>query len=156
LEPPVLDLTRGSISPCLVQWRGTCLGWILQVNGHPGSTQILTRHCGAKSQTVSPLANSGTTPTSRSPQFSTSGLSKHLRTGSVRTPYHILTTRTELWDTASHSDKAVRMELSLCLRFYLRHNLRADTVGTTMGFLADTVEAITLQSRHRIMWMCPW
>jgi hypothetical protein len=37
------------------------------MNGDPGSTQILTRHCGAKSQNVSQLANLGTTPTRQVP-----------------------------------------------------------------------------------------
>jgi hypothetical protein len=33
----------------------------------PDSTQILTRHCGAKSQTISQLTNSGPTPTRKVP-----------------------------------------------------------------------------------------
>jgi hypothetical protein len=33
------------------------------MHGDPDSTQILTRHYGAQSQTVSHLVNSGTTPT---------------------------------------------------------------------------------------------
>jgi hypothetical protein len=97
LKPPCPDLTGGDISPCLVLWRGTCPGWLSPVNGDPVSTQILTRHCGTQSQTVSQLENSGSTPISKSLQFSPSGLSKHLRTGSVHMPHHIVTTRMEPW-----------------------------------------------------------
>jgi hypothetical protein len=43
----------GGISPCLIPWRGVCPGWLSPLNGDPGSTQILTRHYGAQSQTVS-------------------------------------------------------------------------------------------------------
>jgi hypothetical protein len=37
------------------------------MHGDPGSTQILTQHCDARSQTVSQLANSGTSPTRQVP-----------------------------------------------------------------------------------------
>jgi hypothetical protein len=46
-----------------------CPGCLSPPNGDPVSTQILTRHFGAHSQTVSQLVNSWTTPTSKSPQF---------------------------------------------------------------------------------------
>jgi hypothetical protein len=39
------------------------------MNGDPGSTQILTRHYGAQSQTISQLESSRTTATSKSPQL---------------------------------------------------------------------------------------
>jgi hypothetical protein len=66
LKPPGPDL-MGGISPCLVLWRGACHGWLSPVNGDPGCTQILTRHCGARSQIISQLVNSGTTPTRHAP-----------------------------------------------------------------------------------------
>jgi hypothetical protein len=47
----------GGIHPCLVLWRGTCLCWLSPTHDDPDSTQILTRYCGAKSQTVSQLTN---------------------------------------------------------------------------------------------------
>jgi hypothetical protein len=117
LKPPGLDLTGGGgIGPYLVLWRRTCLGWLSPVNGDPGSTQILTRHCGAQSQTVSQLESSGTTPTGKSPQFSPSGLSKHLRTGSVRMPHHILTTRMEPWGFIKSSTQTYIAHMKLSLR----------------------------------------
>jgi hypothetical protein len=45
----------GVTGPCLVQWTGTYPGWLSPMNGDPGSTQILTRHCSTKSQTISQL-----------------------------------------------------------------------------------------------------
>jgi hypothetical protein len=54
LKPPGLDLMGGGgINACLVLWRGTCPGRLSPVNGDAGSTQILNRHCSAKSQTIS-------------------------------------------------------------------------------------------------------
>jgi hypothetical protein len=68
LKLPSLELIReGGISPCLVRWRGTCPGWLSPVNGDPGSTQILTRHYGAKAQTVSHPVNSWIAPTRQVP-----------------------------------------------------------------------------------------
>jgi hypothetical protein len=66
LETTWFVLGLGGISPCLVQWGGTFLGWLSPANGDPGNTQILTRHCSAHTQTVSQLESSGTTPTSKS------------------------------------------------------------------------------------------
>jgi hypothetical protein len=66
LKPPGLNLVGGGISPCLVLWRGTCPGWLSPANGDSGSTQILTRHCGAQSQTISQLESSGIIPTIKS------------------------------------------------------------------------------------------
>jgi hypothetical protein len=63
LKPLGSDLIRGGISPCLILWRGACPSWLSHLNDDPGSSQILSQHCGAKSQTVSQLANSGTMPT---------------------------------------------------------------------------------------------
>jgi hypothetical protein len=37
------------------------------------------------------------------------------------------------------------MQLSLCLSFYLRHNFRGYTVGTTVGFQVEIVEALAPQ-----------
>jgi hypothetical protein len=48
VKPPVLDFTRvwgWGIDPCLVPWRGTCPSGLSPMNGEPGSTHILTRHC---------------------------------------------------------------------------------------------------------------
>jgi hypothetical protein len=75
-------------------------------------------------------------PTSKSSQFSHSGLSKHLRTGSLCMSHHILTTQIELWGfiKSSVQNKAVHMELSLRLSFHLRRNLGGYMVGTTAGF----------------------
>jgi hypothetical protein len=66
LKPPGLDL-MGGISLCLILWRGVYPGWLAPVNGDTCSTQILTRHYGAKSQTVSQLVNLGTVPTRQVP-----------------------------------------------------------------------------------------
>jgi hypothetical protein len=107
------------IGPCLVVWRGTCPDWLSPANGDPGSTQILTQHCGAQSQSISQLESSAITPTSKSPQLSSSGSPKHLRIGSVHTLHHILTTWMEPrgFIKPSAHNQAVHMELSLCLNF---------------------------------------
>jgi hypothetical protein len=61
---PGFDQADGGVmSPCLIHWIGTCSSWLSPTNDDPSSTQILTRHCGARSQTVIQLRNSGTTPT---------------------------------------------------------------------------------------------
>jgi hypothetical protein len=82
--------------------------------------------------------------TSKSPQFSPSGSMKHLRTGSVRIPHHILRTRMESWDFIKSSALylLVHMEFILRLSFYLRRSLRGYTVGTTMGFLVKIMEVL--------------
>jgi hypothetical protein len=120
------------------------------VNGDPGPTQILTRHFSAQSQTVSQLESSGTTPTSKSPQIMPSGLSNHLRTGSVRMPHHILMTQIEPWGCikSSAQNKTVHIELSLRLSFYLKRNLGSYTVGTTAGFPVKIMEALAPQHRR--------
>jgi hypothetical protein len=73
-------------------------------------------------------------PTRKSLQFSPSNLLKHLWTGPVRAPHHILTTQTEPrgFVKSPMQNKVVYMELSLRLSSYLRHSLRGYTVGTTM------------------------
>jgi ribosomal protein L10 len=48
------------------------------MHGDSGSTQILTRHCGAKSQTINQLTNLGTMPTRQVP------IVQHLRV--IKTP----------------------------------------------------------------------
>jgi hypothetical protein len=104
VKPPGLDLTGGGgISPCLVLWRDTCPGWLSPMNSDPGSTKILTQYFGAQFQTVSQLMSSGTTLTSKSPQLSPSRLLKHLRSGSVCSPHHILTTKMEPWGCITSS-----------------------------------------------------
>jgi hypothetical protein len=56
MKTPGPDLIEGGgISPCLILWRGTCPSWLSPSNGEPVSTQILTWHYGAQSQTVSQL-----------------------------------------------------------------------------------------------------
>jgi hypothetical protein len=74
---------------------GTCLGWLSPLNNDSGFTQILARHYGAQSQTVSHHVSSRITPSIKSPQFSPSELLKYLRMGLVQIPHHILTTRME-------------------------------------------------------------
>jgi hypothetical protein len=49
----------------------------------------------------------------------------------------------------------VHMELSLRLSFNLRRNLGSYTVGTTVGFPIEFVEALAPQSCHRITRKCP-
>jgi hypothetical protein len=83
VKPPGPDLTVGGISPSLILWRCTYPGWLSPPNSDSCSTQILTRHYSAQSQTISQLASSGTTPTCNSPQLSHSRLTKHLRMGSM-------------------------------------------------------------------------
>jgi hypothetical protein len=76
------------IRPCLVLWRGTCPYWLSPMHGDPNSTQILTRHRGDQFQTVTQLKNAETMSTRQVPgQFSPSGLSKHLRMGSMHMPF---------------------------------------------------------------------
>jgi hypothetical protein len=108
------------------------------MNIDPGSTQILTWHCSAQSQIISQLKSSGTT------QISPSGLSKHLRTGSVHTPHYILTNWMEPWAFIKPSahNQALHMELSLRSSFYLRCNLEGYTVSTTVGFPIKIIEAL--------------
>jgi hypothetical protein len=81
---------------------------------------------------------------SMSPQFSPSGLSKHLRMESVRMLHHILTTQMEPWGfiKSSVQNKVVHIELSFCLSFHLRRSLRGYIVATTIGFLIEIVEAL--------------
>jgi hypothetical protein len=69
---------------------------------------------------------------------------KQLRTGLVRIPHHILTTRTEPWGFFKLSVLylLVHMELSLRLSFYLRRSLEGYTVGTTAEFQVELVEAL--------------
>jgi hypothetical protein len=96
-------------------------------------------------------------PTSKCPYLSPSKFTNHLRTGSVQILHHILTTRKEPWDFINSSALciSVHMELSLCLSFYLRHNIGGYTVGTTAGFLGEIVEALVPQSHRRIPRKCP-
>jgi hypothetical protein len=126
----------GCISPCLILWRGACPSWLSPKNGDTCFTQILTRHGGAKSQSISQLANSGIMPTRQLTLFSPSGLSKHPWIGSSCKPCHLLTTRMELWGFIKPlaQNKAVHMELSLHLSFLLGHSLRSYTVDTIAGF----------------------
>jgi hypothetical protein len=64
----------------------------------------------------------------------------------VRILHHILTTRMEPWDFIKSSVLylLVDIDLSLCLSFYLRCNLRGYTVGSTARFLVKIVEALAL------------
>jgi hypothetical protein len=121
VKPPNPDLIRG-ISPCLILWRGTCPGWLSPSNGDPGCTQILTWHYDAQSQTVSQLVSSRTTPSSKSPQFSPSGLLTRPRMGLVQMSHHNLTTRTELWGCTKVVSIKINStyQLSLRLCFHLR------------------------------------
>jgi hypothetical protein len=100
--------------------------------------------------------STGTTPTSKSPQFSPSGLLKRPTTRSVRILHHILTTRMELWGFIKSSElyQSVHMKLSLYLSFYLKHRLRGYMVGTTVGFWVEIVEALAPQSHHRTPQKC--
>jgi hypothetical protein len=54
----------------------------------------------------------------------------------------------ESWDFIKSSVLylSVHMELSLCLRFYLRRSLRSYMVGTTVGFPVKIMEALAPQS----------
>jgi hypothetical protein len=62
----------------------------------------------------------------------------------VRMPHHTLTIQTQPWGFIKFSvqNKVVHMKLSLRLSFYHRHSLRGYTVGTTMGFPIEIVEAL--------------
>jgi hypothetical protein len=87
---------------------------------------------------------SRTTPTSKFTQLNPSEFTKHLRTGSVQIPRHILTIRMKLWGffKSSASYLSVHIELSICLRFYLRCSLGGYTVGTNMEFPVEVKEAL--------------
>jgi hypothetical protein len=76
--------------------------------------------------------------------------------GSMRMPHYILTTQTEPWgfNKSSVQNNVEHMELSLCLRFYLRRSLRGYTVGATMGFTIEIIEALALQPCRRILQKC--
>jgi hypothetical protein len=58
----------------------------------------------------------------------------------MRTPHHILRTRTEPWGfiKSSIQNKVIHKELSLRLSCYLRRS----HVGYTTGFLVEIVEAL--------------
>jgi hypothetical protein len=87
-RPGSPDLHRGHLSQFDPMERYIFPGWLSTVYGDLGSTQIRTQHCSAQSQTISQLTNVGTMPTRQVPsQFSSYGLLKHLRMGSVRTPH---------------------------------------------------------------------
>jgi hypothetical protein len=63
----------------------------------------------------------------------------------------------EPWDFIKSSALylSVHMELSLRLSFYLKHSLAGYTVGTTVGFPVEIVEALALQFHSRIPQKCP-
>jgi hypothetical protein len=75
----------------------------------------------------------------------------------VRMPHHILTTRMEPlgFFNSLAQNKAVHMELSLRLSFYLRRGLGGYTVGTTVGFPDEIVEALAPEFCRRIPQLCP-
>jgi hypothetical protein len=93
VKPPDLDLIRGHYA--LPDPMKRHLPWLALSNDDPGSTEILSRHNSAQYQTVSQVTRSGTTPSSKSPPFSPSGLLKCLRMGSMQMSHHNLTTQTE-------------------------------------------------------------
>jgi hypothetical protein len=68
----------------------------------------------------------------------------------VQMPHHILTTRMELWGFIKSSvpNRAIHMELSLHLSFYLKHTLGGYTVDTTVGFPVKIMEALAPQYCH--------
>jgi hypothetical protein len=63
----------------------------------------------------------------------------------------------ELWDFIKSSVLylSVYMELSIRLSFYLRRSLGGYTVGTTVGFPIQIMEALAPQSRCQILRKCP-
>jgi hypothetical protein len=60
LETTRFGFNQGGISPYWILWSIACPGWLSLLNYDPGSTQILTRHYSAQSQTVRHLMNLGT------------------------------------------------------------------------------------------------
>jgi hypothetical protein len=66
IKPVDLDLTGGASTLVLSYWF-TCPCWLSPTHDDLDSTQILTRYCGVKSQIVSQLTNTGTTPTRQVP-----------------------------------------------------------------------------------------
>jgi hypothetical protein len=52
-ETTLSRFDQGGIIPCLILWGGTCSSWLSPPNSDPGSSQILTQHYSAQSQTVS-------------------------------------------------------------------------------------------------------
>jgi hypothetical protein len=68
----------------------------------------------------------------------------------VHMMHHILTTQMKPWGFIKSStyNKAVHVELSLHLSFYLRRSLRGYKVDTTTGFPIEIVEALVPRSRH--------
>jgi hypothetical protein len=136
LKPPGLDLIRG-IRSCLILWRGMWPSWLSPAKGGSGSTQILTQHCGVKSQTISHVVNSETAPSGQELVVQSLWV--------IETPVYGVSAQ-----AAPPSNKEVHMELSIRLSFQLRRSLGGYTVGTTMGFQVKTVEALAPQPHHRI------
>jgi hypothetical protein len=156
MKPPDPDFLLG-LAPVWSYGEALALAGSHLLNGDPGFSQILIRHYSAQSQAVSQLESSGTMPTSKFTQISPSKLLKHLRTGLVQMPLHILTTRIEprCFTKSSVPNQIVHMQLSLRLSFYLRRSLRGYMVGTTVVFQVEIVETLAPQSRHQIPRKCP-
>jgi hypothetical protein len=55
MKPPSLDLIRGALAPVWSCGESRALAGSHLSNGDPGSTQILTRHFGVQSHTISQL-----------------------------------------------------------------------------------------------------
>jgi hypothetical protein len=69
---------------------------------------------------------------------------KHLRTGSMQILHHILTTRTEPWDFVKSPVLylSVHIKFSLRMSFYLTRSLGGYTMGITMGFPVEIIDAL--------------
>jgi hypothetical protein len=69
LDPDLIrgEAGAGALAPVWSYGEALALASSHPPNGDPGSTQILTWHCGAQSQTVSLFESSETTPTSKFP-----------------------------------------------------------------------------------------
>jgi hypothetical protein len=137
LNPPGPDFPwGGGICPCLVPWRDTCPCWLSPTNGDLESTQILTRHCGAKSQTISQPVNTGTLLIRQvlivQPLWVIEAPADSVRAYAA-SPFDN-SDGFEGLHKSSAQTKAVHMELSLSLSFQLSRSLEGYTVGTTMGF----------------------
>jgi hypothetical protein len=106
------------------------------VHGDLGSTQILTRHCGAKSQSDSQLTNSGTASTRQVPVVQPLWFigTPVDRVGVLVAPLSNNSDGTRGLHKSSVQTTSVHMKLSLYLRFQLSHSLRGYMVGTTTKF----------------------
>jgi hypothetical protein len=121
----------GGISPYLILWRSACPVWLSPMNDDPGSTHILTRHYGPKSQTISQLMNEETAPTRQEPIVQSLRVIKTPADGvnAQAAPPSDNPDGTVGFIKSSVENIAIHMELTLRLSFQLRCSLEGYMVA---------------------------